>query len=49
VTEVAGALQSRLGPLSRSYFVAKRVVTTLSAGQFERGQHLRLRAQAQAR
>jgi uncharacterized protein (DUF2336 family) len=28
VTEVAGALQSRLGPVSRSYFVAKRVVTT---------------------
>jgi hypothetical protein len=28
VTEVAGALQSRLGPVSRSYFVAKRLVTT---------------------
>ena len=28
VTDVAGALQSRLGPVSRSYFVAKRVVTT---------------------
>src|ERR1700736_5069345 len=26
VTDVAGALQSRLGPVSRSYFVAKRVV-----------------------
>jgi hypothetical protein len=33
VTEVAGALQSRLGPVSRSYFVAKRVVTT----QFRQG------------
>lgn len=28
VTDVAGALQSKLGPVSRSYFVAKRVVTT---------------------
>jgi uncharacterized protein (DUF2336 family) len=28
VTDVAGALQSKLGPLSRSYFVAKKVVTT---------------------
>jgi Uncharacterised protein conserved in bacteria (DUF2336) len=28
VTDVAGALQSKFGPLSRSYFVAKRVVTT---------------------
>jgi uncharacterized protein (DUF2336 family) len=28
MTDVAGALQSRFGPLSRSYFVAKRVVTT---------------------
>jgi uncharacterized protein (DUF2336 family) len=28
VTDVAGALQSRLGPVSRSYFVAKRLVTT---------------------
>ncbi len=28
VTEVAGALQSRFGPISRSYFVAKRVVAT---------------------
>jgi uncharacterized protein (DUF2336 family) len=28
VTDVAGALQSRLGPVSRSYFVAKRVVAT---------------------
>lgn len=28
VTDVAGALQSRLGPVSRTYFVAKRVVTT---------------------
>jgi hypothetical protein len=27
VTEVAGALQSRFGPASKSYFVAKRVVT----------------------
>src|ERR1700674_3764253 len=26
VTDIAGALQSRLGPVSRSYFVAKRVV-----------------------
>jgi hypothetical protein len=28
VTDVAGALQSKLGPVSRTYFVAKRVVTT---------------------
>jgi Uncharacterised protein conserved in bacteria (DUF2336) len=28
VTDVAGALQSKLGPVSRSYFVAKKVVTT---------------------
>jgi uncharacterized protein (DUF2336 family) len=28
VTDIAGALQSRLGPVSRSYFVAKRVVAT---------------------
>jgi hypothetical protein len=28
VTDVTGALQSKLGPGSRSYFVAKRVVTT---------------------
>jgi hypothetical protein len=28
VTDVAGALQSKIGPVSRSYFVAKRVVTT---------------------
>ena len=28
VTDVAGALQSRFGPVSRSYFVAKRVVAT---------------------
>jgi len=28
VTDVAGELQSKLGPVSRSYFVAKRVVTT---------------------
>jgi len=28
VTEVTGALQSKFGPSSRSYFVAKRVVTT---------------------
>ena len=28
VTEVAGELQSKFGPVSRSYFVAKRVVTT---------------------
>jgi hypothetical protein len=28
VTDVAGALQSKVGPVSRSYFVAKRVVTT---------------------
>jgi uncharacterized protein (DUF2336 family) len=28
VTDVAGALQSKFGPVSRSYFVAKRVVTT---------------------
>jgi hypothetical protein len=28
VTDVAGALQSRFGPASRSYHVAKRVVTT---------------------
>ena len=28
VTDVAGALQSKLGPVSRSYLVAKRVVTT---------------------
>jgi uncharacterized protein (DUF2336 family) len=27
VTDVAGALQSKLGPVSRSYFVAKRLVT----------------------
>ena len=44
VTEVAGALQSKLGPVSRSYFVAKRVVTTqYPAGQSEREQHFRLR------
>ncbi len=28
VTDVAGELQSKFGPVSRSYFVAKRVVTT---------------------
>jgi uncharacterized protein (DUF2336 family) len=28
VTDVAGVLQSKFGPVSRSYFVAKRVVTT---------------------
>jgi len=28
VSDVAGALQSKFGPVSRSYFVAKRVVTT---------------------
>ena len=28
VTEVAGELQSKFGPVSRSYFVAKRVVAT---------------------
>ena len=28
VTDVAGALQSKLGPVSRGYFVAKKVVTT---------------------
>jgi Uncharacterised protein conserved in bacteria (DUF2336) len=28
VTDVAGALQSKLGPVSRSYFVAKKLVTT---------------------
>jgi uncharacterized protein (DUF2336 family) len=28
VADVAGALQSKFGPVSRSYFVAKRVVTT---------------------
>ena len=28
VTDVAGALQSKFGPVSRTYFVAKRVVTT---------------------
>jgi hypothetical protein len=28
VTDVAGALQSKVGPVSRSYFVAKRVVST---------------------
>jgi len=28
VTDVAGTLQSKFGPLSRSYHVAKRVVTT---------------------
>ena len=33
VTDVAGDLQSKLGPASRSYFVAKRVVTT----QFRQG------------
>jgi uncharacterized protein (DUF2336 family) len=27
VTDVAGAVQSKLGPISRSYFVAKRLVT----------------------
>jgi uncharacterized protein (DUF2336 family) len=33
VTDVAGALQSKLGPVSRSHFVAKRVVTT----QYQQG------------
>src|ERR1019366_7038836 len=28
VTDVAGALQSKFGPVSRSYFVAKRTVAT---------------------
>jgi uncharacterized protein (DUF2336 family) len=28
VTDVAGALQSKFGPVSRSYYVAKRLVTT---------------------
>jgi hypothetical protein len=28
VTDVAGALQSKLGPVSRGYFVAKKLVTT---------------------
>lgn len=33
VTDVAGTLQSKFGPVSRSYYVAKRVVTT----QFQQG------------
>jgi len=33
VTDVAGALQSRFGPVSRGYYVAKRVVTT----QYQQG------------
>jgi len=33
VTDVAGVLQSKFGPVSRSYYVAKRVVTT----QFQQG------------
>src|SRR3981081_4428711 len=33
VTDVTGDLQSKFGPVSRSYFVAKRVVTT----QFRQG------------
>jgi hypothetical protein len=33
VSDVAGALQSKFGPVSRTYFVAKRVVTT----QFQQG------------
>ena len=33
VTDIAGALQSRLGPVSRSYFVAKRLV----AAQYRQG------------
>jgi uncharacterized protein (DUF2336 family) len=33
VTDVAGALQSKLGPVSRSHFVAKRVVAT----QYQQG------------
>ena len=33
VTDVAGELQSKFGPVSRSYYVAKRVVTT----QFRQG------------
>jgi uncharacterized protein (DUF2336 family) len=33
VTDIAGTLQSKFGPASRSYFVAKRVVTT----QFQQG------------
>jgi uncharacterized protein (DUF2336 family) len=33
VSDVAGALQSRFGPVSRTYYVAKRVVTT----QFQQG------------
>jgi len=33
VTDVAGALQSRLGAVSRTYYVAKRVVTT----QYQQG------------
>src|SRR5947208_2960479 len=33
VTDVAGALQSRFGPVSRTYYVAKRVVTT----QYQQG------------
>jgi len=28
VTDVTGALHSKFGPASRSYFVAKRLVTT---------------------
>ncbi len=28
MSDVAGALQSKFGPVSRTYFVAKRVVTT---------------------
>ncbi len=33
VSDVAGALQSKFGPVSRTYYVAKRVVTT----QFQQG------------
>src|SRR6478735_9100144 len=33
VTDVTGALQSKFGPVSRSYFVAKRLVTT----QYQQG------------
>ena len=50
VTDVAGELQSKFGPVSRSYYVAKRVVTTQHRqGNLNESSISRLRPVAQAR
>jgi Uncharacterised protein conserved in bacteria (DUF2336) len=50
VTDVTGLLQSKFGPVSRSYFVAKRLVATQHQyGNLKREQHLRIRLRSPAR